>query len=179
MDYTYYSHSPLGGMTLACDGDALTGLWFDGPKFSGTLSSDREERFSPVFAETLRWLDVYFSGHEPHFTPQLSLKATAFRQSVWKILLTIPYGQTMTYGEIARELRQMSARAVGSAIGHNPIALIVPCHRVIGANGRLTGYAGGLHRKQYLLALESVSRTGVGRCDGSGNALSEESPYAR
>ncbi len=185
MDYTWHYDSPLGGITLASDGTALTGLWFDGQKYYGTVLGEKhEDRSLPVFEQAVEWLGIYFRGKAPDFTPPLSLRATAFRQAVWKILLTIPFGQTMTYGEIAqriarqRGLRQMSARATGGAIGHNPISLIIPCHRVVGTNGRLTGYAGGLHRKQYLLALEGVSLPGIGRSDGPG-VLPGDSPAAR
>lgn len=161
MDYTHHVDSPLGGITLAGDGQALTGLWFDGQKyFADTLSKQHEEKALAVFEQTERWLSIYFSGRIPDFTPPLRLKGTPFREEVWRILLTIPYGQTVTYGEIAailasrRGLAGMSAQAVGGAVGHNPISLIVPCHRVVGADGALTGYAGGLEKKRWLLELE-------------------------
>ena len=161
MEYTHRYASPLGGITLASDGNALTGLWFDGQKyFAATLDTEHRETALPVFAEADRWLDLYFSGKAPDFTPPLSMKTTAFRRAVWELLLTIPYGSTMTYGEIAallaqkRGLPRISARAVGGAVGHNAISLIIPCHRVVGADGSLTGYAGGLDRKRRLLALE-------------------------
>ena len=164
MQYTYHYHSPIGGITLACDGEALTGLWFDGQKyFADTLANDHEEKSLPIFDQTIKWLDLYFCGKVPEFTPALNMKTTPFRKSVWEILLTIPYGQTMTYGEIARiiakqkGLSQMSAQAVGGAVGHNAISLIIPCHRVIGTNGSLTGYAGGIERKRYLLNLEGAN----------------------
>lgn len=164
MQYTYHYHSPIGGITLACDGEALTGLWFDGQKyFADTLADDHEEQSLPIFDQTIKWLDLYFCGKVPEFTPALNMKTTPFRKSVWEILLTIPYGQTMTYGEIARiiakqkGLSQMSAQAVGGAVGHNAISLIIPCHRVIGTNGSLTGYAGGIERKRYLLNLEGAN----------------------
>ena len=118
----------------------------------------------PVFEETKRWLDVYFSGKEPDFTPAIVLKTSGFRRRVWEILRTIPYGQTITYGDIARViarekgLKTMSAQAVGGAVGHNPISLIIPCHRVVGANGSLTGYAGGMDRKEWLLRMEQNNR---------------------
>ena len=154
--------SPLGGITLASDGSALTGLWFDYQKhFAETLENDFEESHLPIFEETINWLDIYFSGNPPSFIPLLSIKATEFRESVWKILLQIPYGQTMTYGEIAniiaknKGISKMSAQAVGSAVAHNPISLIIPCHRVIGKNGSLIGYAGGIDKKYQLLKLES------------------------
>ena len=155
MVYTQHYDSPLGGITLAGDGDALTGLWFDGQKhFGAGLGEDWEERSLPVFAEAVRWLELYFGGTVPDFTPKLALRSTPFRRSVWELLLTVPYGGTVTYGELARRLGGTSARAVGGAVGRNPVSLIVPCHRVVGSGGRLTGYAGGLDRKRYLLLLE-------------------------
>ena len=159
MEYTHHYPSPLGGVTLACDGDALTGLWFDGQKhFAETLSENREERFLPVFRDACLWLDLYFSGKQPDFTPPFRPGGTAFRRAVWDVLLSIPYGQTVTYGLVARVLGCPSPRAVGNAVGHNPISLIIPCHRVVGSGGTLTGYAGGTDRKAALLELE---RTGV------------------
>ena len=164
MDYTHHYVSPLGGITMASDGEYLTGLWFDGQKyFADTLSVQREEKDLDVFRRTDNWLDIYFSGKEPNFTPPLRMKGTEFRQEVWQILLTIPFGKTMTYGEIAkvlanrRGIKSMSAQAVGGAVGHNPISLIIPCHRVVGTNGALTGYAGGLEKKAWLLDMESQS----------------------
>ncbi len=163
MDFVYHYRSPLGGITLASDGTALAGLWFDGQKYFGdTLSAEHREGALPVFAQTVRWLDCYFSGKDPGFTPPLVMRTTPFRKTVWEILLSIPFGQTMTYGEIAgriaekRGLPGMSAQAVGGAVGHNSISLIIPCHRVVGANGSLTGYAGGLDKKLRLLALEDI-----------------------
>ena len=161
MEYTRHYNSPLGGITMASDGKALTGLWFDGQKyFADTLDAEHEGKPLPVFDAADTWLDIYFSGTDPCFTPPLRLKGTPFRINVWEILLTIPYGRTMTYGEIAvmiakqNGLAKMSAQAVGGAVGHNPISLIIPCHRVIGTDGRLIGYAGGLDKKLQLLALE-------------------------
>ena len=161
MEYTHHYDSPLGGITMASDGEALIGLWFDGQKyFASTLDDEHEERLLPIFEESDRWLDIYFSGKKPDFTPKLSMKTTAFRKIVWETLLTIPYGQTMTYGEIAKQLAmetgipRMSAQTVGGAIGHNAISLIIPCHRVIGADGSLTGYAGGIQKKKLLLEME-------------------------
>ena len=163
MEYTAHYESPLGGITLSSDGEALLGLWFDGQKFfAATLAPDHEERALPVFDLAKRWLEVYFSGRDPGFTPPLRMESTPFRRAVWEILLAIPFGRTMTYGEIAAVLARregvarMSAQAVGGAVGHNPISLIVPCHRVIGADGTLTGYGGGLERKRFLLALEGA-----------------------
>ncbi len=170
MDYLHHYTSPLGGITIAADGAALTGLWFDGQKYFGsTLSGQHEEKALPVFELADRWLDLYFSGREPGFTPPLGMRASAFRRAVWEILLTIPYGQTMTYGEISEKvavrkgLARMSAQAVGGAVGRNPISLIIPCHRVIGADGSLTGYAGGIDRKAKLLKMEKESCLSVRR----------------
>ena len=164
MEYIHRYDSPLGGITVTSDGENLTGLWFDGQRaFPGPPPREREEKTLPVFCMTDRWLDLYFRGQAPDFTPPLSLNGTPFRRTVWEILLTIPFGKTMTYGEIARILAarkgimRMSAQAVGGAVGHNPVSLIVPCHRVIGAGGSLTGYGGGLERKRYLLDLEHTS----------------------
>ena len=163
MDYTHHYDSPLGGIMMASDGNALIGLWFEGQKyFADTLQNDHEEKALPIFAQTNRWLDIYFSGHAPGFTPPLAMRTTPFRKAVWNIMLTIPYGQTMTYGEIAdrvagqKGMPQMSAQAVGGAVGHNAISLIIPCHRVVGANGSLTGYAGGIDRKAKLLSWEQA-----------------------
>ena len=148
--------SPLGGITLASDGAVLTVLWFDGQKhFANTIGAMREERQDlAVFMETRRWLDVYFSGMAPDFIPPLRMTATPFRKAVWEVLLTIPFGTTMTYGDIARRIGCRSAQAVGGAVGRNPISLIVPCHRVVAADGSLTGYAAGLERKRRLLEME-------------------------
>ncbi len=164
MEYTHAYDSPLGGITMASDGDVLTGLWFDGQKYDrATLEREHEERALPIFSQADRWLDTYFSGKEPDFTPRLGMKTTAFRKDVWNILLKIPYGQTATYGEIAarlstrRGLPGMSARAVGGAVGRNAISLIIPCHRVVGAGGSLTGYAGGIEKKRQLLAWETAN----------------------
>ena len=161
MDFIHHYRSPLGGITIASDGNALTGLWFDGQKYFGsTLSAEYEERPLPVFDQTDSWLDLYFSGRDPGFTPPLCLRGTPFRRAVWEILLTIPFGHTVTYGEIAARLAdrmglaQMSARAVGGAVGRNPVSLIIPCHRVIGSDGSLTGYAGGPEKKLWLLEIE-------------------------
>lgn len=163
MDYTYHYDSPLGGITLASDGEALTGLWFDGQKyFADTLGGEAECKALPVFEETVRWLDIYFGGRDPGFTPPIAMRTTEFRRAVWEIMLEIPYGRTMTYGEIARRLAaerglgSMSAQAVGGAVGHNAISLIIPCHRVVGADGSLTGYAGGIEKKRWLLELEGA-----------------------
>ena len=167
MEFTHHYDSPLGGITLASDGEALIGLWFDGQKyFTDTLEKEYEDRDLPVFEQARRWLDIYFSGREPDFTPPLRMKTTPFRKEVWEILLAIPYGKTMTYGEIAaciakqKSLRQMSAQAVGGAVAHNSISLIIPCHRVVGADGSLTGYAGGTDKKVKLLEMEKADYFG-------------------
>ena len=165
MDFTHRFNSPLGGITMASDGEALTGLWFDGQKyFAASLEKEHEERMLPVFELADKWLDLYFSGSEPGFLPPLLMRATEFRKTVWEILLSIPYGKTMTYGEIAdriaagRGLSRMSAQAVGGAIAHNAISLMIPCHRVVGMDGSLTGYAGGLEKKIWLLEMENTSK---------------------
>lgn len=170
MQYTSHYDSPLGGITLGSDGEALTGLWFDGQKyFADTLDKEHGEKELPVFADTKRWLDVYFSGKAPDFTPPLSMLCSDFRKAVWEVMLSIPYGQTMTYGKIAakiakeRRLDRMSAQAVGGAVGHNSISLIIPCHRVVGTNGSLTGYAGGIDKKIWLLEHEGISMDGLFR----------------
>lgn len=161
MNYTHHYTSPLGGITLASNGKALTGLWFDGQKYFGaSLSKEYEERELPVFEQTDRWLDIYFSGKEPDFTPPIEMETTPFRKAVWRIMLEIPFGRTMTYGEIAdkiagqKGLPSMSAQAVGGAVAHNAISLIIPCHRVVGTDGSLTGYAGGVQKKKRLLEME-------------------------
>jgi len=157
MAYIHPYASPLGGITLASDGEALTGLWFDGQKhFARGLEEKRETKDLPVFREAARWLDAYFAGLAPDFTPPLALHGTPFQERVWAALMEIPRGQTATYGELAARLSS-SARAVGGAVGKNPVSLIVPCHRVLGADGSLTGYAGGVERKRRLLELEQGS----------------------
>ena len=162
MLYTSHYASPLGGMTLVSDGTALVGLYFDGQKYAAEgLDAKRTQKNLPIFEEARRWLDVYFSGRKPDFMPVLAPHGTAFQQSVWEILRTIPYGQTVTYGAIARRIeqntgRRMSAQAVGGAVGRNPISILIPCHRVVGTNGSLTGYAGGIDKKERLLQWEGA-----------------------
>ena len=163
MQYISYYSSPLGNILLAADEIGLTGLWFEGQKyFALHLDKEHEEREISIFNAAKRWLDEYFAGKEPDFSVPLHLTGTDFQKDVWEILGTIPYGQTMTYGEIAkciaekRGVSHMSAQAVGGAVGHNPVSVIVPCHRVVGVNGSLTGYAGGIDRKEKLLALEKA-----------------------
>ena len=163
MTYIQHYDSPLGGILLAADEIGLTGLWFEGQKyFARDLSDVRIEQETPVLAEAKRWLDIYFTGKEPDFLPPLHPTGSEFRKAVWEILLQIPYGQTTTYGEIARQLAKkqglarMSAQAVGGAVGHNEISIIIPCHRVVGSGGSLTGYAGGIAAKLRLLEHEGV-----------------------
>ena len=163
MVYTCKYKSPLGDILLAADEIGLTGLWFEGQKyFANTLPDEHILLETEILAEAKKWLDVYFSGEEPKFTPPLHPEGSTFRQAVWQILLQIPYGQTITYGAIANKLTEkkngsrMSAQAVGGAVGHNEISIIIPCHRVVGTNGSLTGYAGGIDKKISLLELEHV-----------------------
>ena len=141
--------SPLGDIVLTSDGLALTGL-----RFAEATNGEPAQDIPPL-ADACRWLDLYFSGARPDFTPRLAPQGTPFQQSVWGELLAIPYGHTVSYGYIAQRLRCRSAQAVGGAVGRNPIAMIIPCHRVIGSNGQLTGYAYGLDRKQWLLSHEA------------------------
>lgn len=163
--YTSVYSSELGDILLAADEIGLTGLWFFGQSyFADTLPAEQVAQETPILAQAREWLDEYFSGKEPDFTPTLHPIGSPFRQAVWKLLLQIPYGQTTTYGEIARQLEKlqnrphMSAQAVGGAVGHNGISIIIPCHRVVGTKGSLTGYAGGLDKKMALLELEHANR---------------------
>lgn len=163
MQYISHYCSPIGGILLAADDIGLTGVWFEGQKyFALSLDKEHEEKELPLFEKAKQWLDIYFSGKEPNFTLPLHFTGTAFQNEVWEILCTIPYGHTMTYGEIAKQiaagkgLPHMSAQAVGGAVGRNKISIIVPCHRVVGTNGSLTGYAGGIHKKVKLLQLEKA-----------------------
>jgi methylated-DNA-[protein]-cysteine S-methyltransferase len=166
MQYTYEYESPVGMMTMASNGKSLTGLWFNGQKyFAGTLEKDNKAKKLPIFEETREWLDIYFTGKDPGFMPPLYMNGSEFRMAVWKILCEIPFGAVITYGDIAKQittklgLERMSAQAVGGAVGHNPVSIIVPCHRVVGANGSLTGYAGGIDTKVKLLTLEGLDMT--------------------
>lgn len=157
--WTQSYDSPLGRILLAADEIGVTGLWFEGQKYyAATLPPDCGERETPATAAAKRWLDIYFSGQAPDFLPPLHPVGSVFRQEVWRLLLRIPYGKTTTYGALARQLAHggagMSAQAVGGAVGHNAISILIPCHRVVGANGSLTGYAGGIDRKMQLLRLE-------------------------
>ena len=163
MVYKHLYISQLGSITLASDGKSLTGLSFDGQKhFPHNLVSESTKAELPIFTQTIKWLDTYFGGAVPDFTPQISLQTTPFRKAVYEILLKIPYGHIMTYGEIAniiaeqKGIKRMSAQAVGGAVGHNSISIIIPCHRVVGTDSSLTGYAGGLDKKIELLKLENA-----------------------
>lgn len=168
VQYLTHYESPVGPITLACDGTALTALWLDGQKYDRDIMQQNAVWKSelPVFAETRRWLDTYFQGKDPGFIPPLKVEGSAFYKTVSNIMLEIPFGQTTTYGAIAAEASRrlgrdhMSPQAVGGAVGHNSISIIVPCHRVVGSNGSLTGYAGGIDRKIKLLMLEGVDMTG-------------------
>lgn len=166
---TFLTHydSPLGGVLLAADESGLTGLWFEGQKyFADNLPEERAERETETLALAKRWLDIYFAGKEPDFMPPLHPVGSPFRRAVWELLLEIPYGQTTTYGELSRRLAakmgiaHMSAQAVGGAVGHNGISIIIPCHRVVGTGGSLTGYAGGVDKKVKLLQLERADMRG-------------------
>ena len=161
MEYTQNINSPIGTLTVSSDGTNITGLWIEGQKyFARTLETDALEKNLPIFERVREWLDIYFSGKKPDFMPPLMPKGSSFQKSVWDALCKIPYGNTTTYGKIANEIGQInngkptSARAVGGAVGHNPISILIPCHRVVGKNNDLTGYAGGLHRKMALLKIE-------------------------
>ena len=168
MIFIQHYDSPLGAILLAADETGLTGLWFEGQKFfARDLPAECVEQNPPALSEVKRWLDIYFTGKEPDFMPPLHPIGSALRRSVWDILLRIPYGQTTTYGEIARQLAEkqgrprIAAQAVGGAVGHNKISIIIPCHRVVGTNGSLTGYAGGIDKKVKLLEWEHTDMTGL------------------
>ena len=165
MHYTTNYQSPISAITLASDGENLTGLWMDGQKYhgAGIIDIPTTQENLPVFAQTKDWLDQYFEGEKPDLSSlPLAPFGSTFRCEVWKILCKIPHGEYITYGEIARQIAakanksRMSSQAVGGAVGHNPISIIIPCHRVIGANGNLTGYAGGIDKKIKLLVHEGV-----------------------
>ena len=156
-------HSPIGPLLLHSDGQSLTGIWVEGQKYYAATAGEGAQRRDDldIFIRTRDWLDHYFQGHKPPLSElTLAPRGGAFRQAVWQILLEIPYGETMTYGEIAKRMakeagkEKMSARAVGGAVGHNPITIIIPCHRVMGAGGKLTGFASGLESKRWLLRHE-------------------------
>ena len=162
MLYTDLFASPLGEILLVSDGETLSGLYFEGQKYVPALPEAEKDPSLPVFKSARAWLERYFAGEKPEVDLPLCAAGTAFQRAVWDLLKEIPYGATVTYGELAERLaarrgRPCSARAVGAAVGRNPISLIVPCHRVLGADGSLTGYAGGLARKRALLRLEGIA----------------------
>lgn len=170
MEYITYYDSPMGNITLASDGENITGLWFDSQKpDDDIITKYYTEGDVPVFDQVKEWLDIYFSGKEPGFIPPLKVNGTSFRKRVCEIMITIPYGETITYGQIAQQIAEekgiekMSAQAVGGAVGHNPISIIIPCHRVMGANGKLTGYTGGVDIKVALLKLEGSYEQAVSK----------------
>lgn len=164
MYYSLYK-SPVGQLTIASDGENITGLWIEGQKYFGsTLSSEKAlEKDMAVLKQAVDWLERYFAGEKP-LPSELPLdpQGSEFRQAVWDVLCEISYGEVITYGDIAKRIaamkgiETMSAQAVGGAVGHNPISIIIPCHRVVGSDGSLTGYAGGIERKKWLLAHEGL-----------------------
>ena len=159
MQYIHYYESPIGQILLTADEQGLTSLLLQGEPWP--LAQNHSESITPAIKDAVRWLDTYFSGNIPDFTPPLHLTGSPFQMEVWELLLKIPYGETTTYGDLAKQIAQqrgisrMSAQAVGGAVGNNPVSIIVPCHRVVGANGNLTGYASGLDNKIALLKQES------------------------
>lgn len=162
MNYKYTYESPLGTMIMLGTLTYLTDLFFvDEAHAPSYDEAEYIEQLTGPFEVTIMWLDQYFNGKKPFITPPIQLEGTEFRKSVWSVLQTIPYGGTTTYGDIGKQIAEkqgkdkMSAQAVGGAVGHNPISIIIPCHRVIGSNGQLTGYAGGIERKKYMLDLEA------------------------
>lgn len=166
MLYTMEYKSPIGNLILAAENQALVGLWIEGQKYFPDLSGAETERAEdcPVLNETKRWLDRYFKGERPSAEElKLNPRGSSFRREIWRLLCQIPYGEVTTYGALARQAADllgrdsMSAQAVGGAVGHNPISVIIPCHRVLGADGSLTGYAGGISKKSWLLEHEGVS----------------------
>ncbi len=160
MQYTSCYQSPIGPILLAADDTGITGLWFEGQQhYAQGLDSGCSSRETPILQQCKRWLDLYFSGEEPDFHVPLHPVGTAFQLAVWAQLCQIPYGATTTYGSIAKALgKPRATQAVGAAVGRNRISLLIPCHRVLGARGALTGYAGGMDRKQFLLTLEGISK---------------------
>ncbi|MDR2444553.1 MAG: methylated-DNA--[protein]-cysteine S-methyltransferase [Spirochaetaceae bacterium] len=164
MEYIQKIESPAGILTVSSDGKNISGLWIEGQKYFGkTLEKDALEQNLPIFENVREWLDIYFSGKEPDFMPLLMPKGSPFQKSIWNNLCKIPYGKITTYGELAKQFelenegKKTSARAVGGAVGHNPISILIPCHRVIGKNNDITGYAGGVVTKIKLLKLEGIN----------------------
>uniref|UniRef100_UPI0033410B74 methylated-DNA--[protein]-cysteine S-methyltransferase n=1 Tax=Castellaniella defragrans TaxID=75697 RepID=UPI0033410B74 len=177
--FSAYYDSPLGRIMLGAQGEKLVGLWLEGQKyFADTVDGEFVENPDlPILSSAAKWLDAYFAGKKPVISSlALAPQGSAFRQQVWRILCDIPYGQYLSYGEIARKIaartgrKSMSGRAVGGAVGHNPISIIIPCHRVVGSGGSLTGYSGGIRKKIKLLELEGVDMSGF-FIPGTGTAL--------
>lgn len=168
MEYVYTINSPVGMLTVASDGQNICGLWIEGQKYFPKIPGNAVvEQKLPIFERVREWLAVYFSGREPDFMPPLVPTGSPFQRSIWKSLCKIPYGKTASYGELARRFaepenggKQTSARAVGGAVGRNPISILIPCHRVLGSNGAPTGYAGGIAKKLQLLKLEGIDPAG-------------------
>lgn len=159
MIYKTDYQSPIGSLTIASDGENIVGLWMDGQKYFGASVDAKmiDHADLPVLKLTRDWLDKYFAGKHPNISDlPLAPNGSEFRKSVWRTLTEIPYGSVVTYGDIARKLGCKSARAIGGAVGHNPISIIIPCHRVVGTNYSLTGYAGGMDNKIKLLKIECV-----------------------
>ena len=171
MEFITVIDSPVGELTVSSDGENLTGLWIAGQKYfaaslrgvqDATVVTTLATADLPVFAEVSSWLDKYFKGENPGSIPAVKLRGSRFREEVWELLCAIPYGEVVTYGDLAQQMAaitgkaRMSSQAVGGAIGHNPISIIIPCHRVVGSDGSLTGYAGGIGIKERLLALEGL-----------------------
>lgn len=164
VQYICEMSSVLGTISIASDGESITGLWLHNQKyFASTLEQKNiiQANHLPIFIKAKEWLTIYLNGENPDFSLPLAPKGSQFRQSVWKILCQIPYGELTTYGDITKQLqsegKKASAQAVGGAVGHNPISIIIPCHRVVGSNGSLTSYAGGINKKIELLKLEGIS----------------------
>jgi len=157
MQYFDTYDSPLGEIILTCEGDSLTAVFFAGQKYADVyLSPEAVQKSLSVLEETKAWLDSYFMGNAPDVFPAMNLIGSEFQKRVWGLLFEIPYGETVTYGSLAKKLGCKAAQAVGGAVGRNPISILVPCHRVMGAGGKLTGYAGGVDKKEALLRLEKV-----------------------
>lgn len=160
MYYINHYSSPLGQITLASQHNKLVGVWIEGQKYFGQMLSAQKEEAPKlaIFNQTKKWLDDYFAGKKPAITKlALAPQGSEFRHKVWDILVQIPYGKVITYGDIAKQIStNMSSQAVGGAVGHNPLSIIIPCHRVVGTNGNLTGYAGGIDKKVWLLEHEQV-----------------------
>lgn len=163
MEYIKRYQSPIGEITMASDGESLIGLWFEDDKYYADILKEPVEQDLPVFDQTIAWLNLYFDGIVPNFCPPIKMQGTPFQKMIWTIIQHIPYGETITYGDIAKAIakygnkKEMSAQAVGGAIGHNHIALIIPSHRVIGSKGNLKGYASGVEKKKKLLLFEKAS----------------------